>query len=72
MEVIAGQRLAQGNSVSVPTFDHEEGDPKADGLTIDGATRVVWVEGNYMRTDAQELAIRLKRSGDIGRARAEV
>ena len=42
------QQLAQGNSVSVPTFDHEEGDPKADGLTIDGATRVVLVEGNYL------------------------
>ena len=32
----------------------------------------VWVEGNDRRTDAQELAIRFKRTGDIGRARAEV
>ena len=45
------QQLAEGNSVSVPTFDHEEGDPKADGLTIDGATRV-WQGGKAAGLDA--------------------
>ncbi|XP_037040716.1 putative uridine kinase C227.14 [Bradysia coprophila] len=42
------ERIASGDEIRVPSFDHSLKDPKEDDIVIPADARVILVEGNYL------------------------